>query len=196
MVEKIEKEYGRIPIELIEAGPELVRTRKVEENIDELAENIRRVGLIHPIRVYPKEGKYMLVAGQRRLMACKRLKWKEIPATIMSEPADPIDALKVSISENLPLLRRDLVREDEIDACDRLYMKYGTYKAVAETLGVKPGWVRERVAIKSLEEEAPKVAKEVKKKKRARAKGRWVDYGLKAVEAASCLTAPLTKKRR
>ena len=49
-------------------------------SIEELAQNIAIVGLLHPV-VVTVDGK--LLAGARRLAAIKHLGWKEVPVTIM-----------------------------------------------------------------------------------------------------------------
>lgn len=80
------------------------RIREDYGNIKELAEDIEKNGLINPITVAPVNGRYQLVAGARRLKACKSLgieevEVKEVPLKCYEE------ALKVEISENE--LRKD-----------------------------------------------------------------------------------------
>ena len=138
-----EEKYEKIPVNLIEVGTEQARLRKVDKNLDNLAENIKRLGLINPITVFPMEGKYVLIEGQRRLLAVKKLGWKEITAKIISKIEDPIFAKAYSFSENF--LREDLVRKDVIDACTAFYKRYGSMKAVAEELGLPYHRVRKYV---------------------------------------------------
>ena len=47
-----------------------------------LADNIRDIGLLHPISISADGA---LLAGQRRLEACKLLGWTEIPVTVVEE---------------------------------------------------------------------------------------------------------------
>jgi hypothetical protein len=68
---------GQIPISQIVIGE---RHRRHLGNIDALAANIGELGLLHPV-VVRRDG--LLVAGERRLEACKRLGWKSIPATVV-----------------------------------------------------------------------------------------------------------------
>ena len=58
------------------------RFRKDLGDIDSLAESINRYGLFHPIVITP-EGQ--LMAGYRRLKACKRLGWSTIAVTVIRE---------------------------------------------------------------------------------------------------------------
>jgi len=56
------------------------RFRKDLGDIDALARSINEVGLLHPIVITP-DGE--LLAGQRRLEACKKLGWEEVPVRII-----------------------------------------------------------------------------------------------------------------
>jgi len=56
------------------------RFRRDLGDIDALARSINEVGLLHPIVITP-DGE--LLAGQRRLEACKQLKWDKIPVRII-----------------------------------------------------------------------------------------------------------------
>jgi len=196
MEEKVkEEEYELVRVDLIEAGPELVRTRKVEEGIELLAENIKRVGLIHPLKVYRKEGKYRLLAGQRRLMAIKRLGWEKVPVTITSEPKDPIEGFKISVSENLSSLRYDLTKQDLVDAVERLFLRYDSVDAVAEELGIRRDEISDVLGLIRLEKEAPKVAEEVKKKKIDEPDIKWIDYGKITVDASRCADGTVDEQK-
>jgi ParB family transcriptional regulator, chromosome partitioning protein len=68
---------GQVPIYKIVIGQ---RHRRQLGNIDALAANIGELGLLHPV-VVRRDG--LLVAGERRLEACKRLGWRSIPATVV-----------------------------------------------------------------------------------------------------------------
>jgi ParB-like chromosome segregation protein Spo0J len=57
------------------------RFRKDLGNLDALVESIREVGLLHPV-VVDDHGN--LIAGERRLGACVRLGWRDVPATIVN----------------------------------------------------------------------------------------------------------------
>ena len=86
------------------------RHRRDLGDIGALAENIKSIGLLHPIVVTPT--KY-LIAGARRLQACSRLGWKEIPVTIV----DLGEIVKGEFAENAH--RKDLL-PTEIDAIRRV----------------------------------------------------------------------------
>jgi N6-adenosine-specific RNA methylase IME4 len=76
------------------------RYRKDLGDVRLLANSIAEVGLLHPVVVTP-EGR--LIAGQRRLEACRKLGWTEIPATVV----DLFQAARGEAHENL--VRKDLL---------------------------------------------------------------------------------------
>lgn len=130
------KEVKEIPLEDLQIGRGQVRLRQVSKEIDELADSIRKVGLLEPIVVCETEtpGKFEIITGQRRFMAHQDLKADKIMAAILDEMVDEPMAKVLSVTENL--VRRDLNSRDLIDACTYLYRKYGTMKAVAEETGL------------------------------------------------------------
>ena len=76
------------------------RIRKEINGIDELAEDIRKNGLICPIAVMPlASGEYQLLAGLRRLEAIKMLGMRDIECNVLN-PVDAETELKIEISEN------------------------------------------------------------------------------------------------
>ncbi|MGD1061725.1 MAG: MT-A70 family methyltransferase [Terracidiphilus sp.] len=76
------------------------RYRKELGDLRALADSIAEVGLLHPVVVTP-EGR--LIAGQRRLQACRQLGWTEIPVTIV----DLLQAARGEAHENF--VRKDLL---------------------------------------------------------------------------------------
>jgi ParB family chromosome partitioning protein len=129
------KKLVEISLDDLKVGKGQVRTKAVQEGIDELAESIRVVGLLEPIVVCEseKKGKYEILAGQRRFLACKQLGMKMIDAVVRQRP-DETRAKALSLTENL--MRRDITQKEKIDACTELYKKYGTIKAVIEETGL------------------------------------------------------------
>jgi len=75
------------------------RIRKEITKIDELAEDIKRNGLLNPVTVMTVDGGYQLLAGLRRLKSAQMLGWTEIAVSVVS-PADAEAALMIEISEN------------------------------------------------------------------------------------------------
>jgi len=61
------------------------RFRRDVGDIDGLAQSIRDLGLLHPI-IIRSDGR--LLAGLRRLLACRQLGWREIPVSVREKPHD------------------------------------------------------------------------------------------------------------
>src|SRR5581483_5313769 len=76
------------------------RYRKDLGDLRGLVESIAEVGLLHPVVVTP-EGR--LIAGQRRLEACRQLGWTEVPVTVV----DLLQAASGEAHENF--IRKDLL---------------------------------------------------------------------------------------
>ncbi|WP_085101890.1 ParB/RepB/Spo0J family partition protein [Mycobacterium paraense] len=171
-----EKKLTRIPLESLVIGRGQVRVTDVSRKIDELAHSIRVQGLLEPIVVCPspdQEGKYEVLAGQRRMLACEKLGWTEIDAVVQDAPADDSVAKAISLTENL--LRLDPARADKIDACTDLYRKYGSIKDVVARTGLPASEVREYVLFDRL---APELQEMVRS-------GVGVQVALRAQDAAS-----------
>lgn len=128
-----ERNFTRIPIAKIEAGPSQARTRKTDKEIDELAESMTKWGLIHPIRVYQENDKYFVLAGQRRLLAAKQLEWTEIDAEIVDKPPS-LEAKGVSFSETL--VRTDLPDPDIAEVILLFHHTYGKIDLMCKEIGV------------------------------------------------------------
>jgi ParB family chromosome partitioning protein len=125
-----------VSVDKLVIGESQVRVRQVDSGLDELADSIRRHGLLEPIVVCPtgSKGYYEVVMGQRRLLAHRKLGRSTILAAVIDEPVDEPTAKALSLTENL--IRRDLDSKDVIDACTTLYKKYGSARAVAEETGL------------------------------------------------------------
>src|SRR5215831_2363684 len=85
------------------------RFRKNLGDINSLATSIEEVGLLHPI-VVRADGR--LIAGERRLAACKKLNWKSVPVTVL----DLNEVIRGEFAENAH--RKDFL-PSEIDAIRR-----------------------------------------------------------------------------
>ena len=92
---------------------ELSRIRKDTGDIAALENSIRRVGLLNPIVI---DEKNRLVAGYRRLTACRNLGWQEIEVTIVNFDGDVLKMLEAEADENL--FRKDFT-PDEIIAIEK-----------------------------------------------------------------------------
>lgn len=117
-----------------------VRRREITVDLDELANSLDRYGLQQPIVVAPKGDRFEVLVGQRRYLAAKQLGWDHIPALLLSQPLDRIEATIFSFSENIQ--RHDLSGRDKAAACQYLLAELGSVSAVAEQTGVSAQTVR------------------------------------------------------
>ncbi len=110
---------NKISISDLSRNPYQPRQNFKEEKLEELANSIRKNGLIQPIAVRPskqKSGKYEIVAGERRWLAAQRAGLHEIPVTILD--LSDVESLEVAIVENIQ--RDDLNPIEEAKGYKRL----------------------------------------------------------------------------
>lgn len=119
-----------------------------DTNLDDLANSIKEKGLLNPIIVMKRQdGKYDLIAGQRRFLACKKLGWKTIPA-IIRDKLDDTDATIISLVENVH--RADMNPVDKARAYQKIYEKYKDYNRVAKETGVSISTIKKYLALLNL----------------------------------------------
>jgi ParB family transcriptional regulator, chromosome partitioning protein len=106
-----------LSIDLIDRNPFQTRSQFDEAALQELATSIAATGVVQPILVRPiAEGRYQLIAGERRLMASRKAGKATIPAVV--RPASDEQAMEMTIIENLQ--RADLNPMEQARAFDRL----------------------------------------------------------------------------
>lgn len=71
-----------------------------EEKLEELMQSIKEKGIIQPVLVRKLEGRYELIAGERRWRAAKGLNLAEIPAIVKKE-IDDVSSLELALIENI-----------------------------------------------------------------------------------------------
>lgn len=71
-----------IDVDSIHPNPFQPRKNFQKNALLQLAESMKEVGIIQPVLVYKKDGKYFLVVGERRWRAAQLLKWEKIPAMV------------------------------------------------------------------------------------------------------------------
>ncbi len=126
---------NEINIELIEANPNQPRREFDEETLQELADSIAEIGIIQPITLRKlNNGKYQIVAGERRWRASMRANLKTIPAYIIS--VDEEKLMEMALVENIQ--RQDLNPIEIALAYQQLIEQYGlTQEKLAEKVGKK-----------------------------------------------------------
>ena len=100
------------------------RSKFDETKLDELSNSIKENGVIQPIAVRPnkyEEGKYEIVAGERRWLASQRAGLNEVPVVIFK--IDDQKSLEIAILENVQ--RQDLNIIEEAKGYQRLVKEFG-----------------------------------------------------------------------
>lgn len=116
------REVSSIPISKIKTNPYQPRKFFSKNAIKELARSIREVGLLQPITLRSTASGYELVAGERRLRACKMLGMKEISAIVVPNMRE-CEAALLAMIENLQ--REDLHFLEEAEGYQSLMRQHG-----------------------------------------------------------------------
>ena len=133
-------ELREISLEEVERNPYQTRRQLKEETLNELAASIRANGVMQPIVVRPqKDGRYQLIAGERRWQASKRAGKTHIPA-LVRQVSDQ-QALEMTIIENIQ--RDDLGPLEQARAFDRLSREFALTQ---EQMAMRTGKERATVA--------------------------------------------------
>ena len=119
--------------------------------VEELAESIKNVGLLQPIIVRLNDSHSIeLVAGYRRLNACKKIGWRKITCHIVE--LDDKTAFEVSLIENV---QRQTLNPIEEGLAFRNYVNkfgWGGVSDLAEKISKSPGYVSKRIRLVELPE--------------------------------------------
>ncbi len=109
----------------IHPNPAQPRRHFAEEALAELAQSIKRHGVIQPIVVRPHDGSYQIVAGERRWRAAQKAQIHTIPAIVRD--FDNAETLEIALIENIQ--RQDLNPIEEAEAYKRLSDEFGHSQA-------------------------------------------------------------------
>ena len=126
------EEVKQLPVDDIIPSPYQPRSVFDEERIDELCQTIKTHGIIQPIVVRIRDGKYELIAGERRLRAAKKLGMTNIPAIIRE--FNDAQTASIALIENLQ--RENLTSIEEAMAYQQLIdIHHLTQESLAQRLG-------------------------------------------------------------
>lgn len=128
----VENSVSKIKVREIEPNPNQPRRQFEEGALAELAESIRRNGVITPIALRKTQGGYQIIAGERRWRASRLAGLEEIPALVIE--ADDGLAFELALIENLQ--REDLNPLEEAEGYKELLERFDlTQEEVAERVG-------------------------------------------------------------
>jgi ParB family chromosome partitioning protein len=144
-------ELREIPVDLIQRGRFQPRRDMDPVTLQELADSIRQQGVMQPVVVRPiAEGRFELIAGERRWRATQLAELDRIPAIIRDVPDDA--AIAMALIENIQ--RENLNPIEEAFALQRLQEEFGLTQAqVAEAVGKSRTTITNLLRLISLSED-------------------------------------------
>lgn len=150
----------RVALSSVEPNPFQPRREFDPAEIDSLAASLRAHGLIQPIAVRRVgEGRYQLIAGERRLRAAQQAGWTEVPAKVLE--ADDRLAAELAIVENLQ--RKDLNAVEKAISFRQYIERYGcTQEELAGRLQINRSTVANFIRLLELPEEIQRAVCEEK----------------------------------
>lgn len=148
--EETAKPFSTININLIEPNKKQPRKKFDAKKIEALSDSIREHGLIQPILITKGEnGRYTIIAGERRWRASKKAGLTEIPVIIRDYPA--IEAAQIALIENLQ--REDLNPIEEAAGYRSLIDEYSlTQEEISKRLGKSRSAIANSLRLLSLGE--------------------------------------------
>ena len=132
---------------LIDPHPD--NPRKNIGDVTDLAASIKANGLLSPLSVVPNGERYRVIAGHRRLAACKQAGTGAVPCFVLD--LDPLQQLGAMVTENCQ--REQLTVLEEADAIQGMLALGATTANVAYRLGRSADYVRDRAKAASIKTE-------------------------------------------
>lgn len=148
-----------VDIFLVDNDARQPRKKFDKEKLNELAQSIKIHGIMQPIVVYPSEGRYTIIAGERRFRAAKIAGLDKIPVII--KELDKRGILELSLIENIQ--REDLNPMEQSAALYELMMEYGlTQDEVARRVGKSRSAIANLLRLRSLPDSVKKLVESEK----------------------------------
>jgi len=137
-------EFKRVLMRDIDEPQLAARCAMDDQKLAELAESMATIGLIEPIALHERDGRYEIEAGHRRYICARKLAWVEIPALVFA---------KGELAEGAAMLAENIHREDLSAAEEAILFqqtreKYNLDEAgLCERFKVSPGYLGDRIAL-------------------------------------------------
>lgn len=135
----------KVPIDTIFPNPYQPRKNFDDAALEDLSASIAQYGVLQPLLVSPAEdGRYMLIAGERRLRASKMAKLAEVPVIISEYTSQQI--AEIALIENLQ--REDLHYLEEAEGYEKLMNQFHiTQEAMAARVGKKQSTIANKLRL-------------------------------------------------
>ena len=137
-----------IPIDQIDPNPD--QPRQVMGDLSELMASIAEKGIIEPIIVRQRAGRFQIVAGERRYQAAVQVGLRDVPIVIREVDDDEI--IEIALIENIQ--RKDLTPFEESEALQSLATRCGyTHEDMARRLGKSRTSITESLSLNNMPDE-------------------------------------------
>jgi ParB family chromosome partitioning protein len=137
-----------VPIERVDPNPD--QPRQVMGDLSELMASVAEKGIIEPLIVRQRGGRFQIVAGERRYQAAVQVGLRELPVVIRD--VDDNEIIEVALVENIQ--RKDLGPFEEAEALHSLAERCGyTHEDLAKRLGKSRTSITESLALATMPDE-------------------------------------------
>ena len=134
-----------VPIDQVDPNPN--QPRQVMGDLSELMASIAEKGIIEPIVVRQRGGRFQIVAGERRYQAAVQVGLREVPVVIRD--VDDTEIIEIALIENLQ--RKDLTPFEEAEALHGLATKcHYTHEDLAKRLGKSRTSITESLSLHAM----------------------------------------------
>ena len=150
--------FREISLDQIIPNPRQPRRDFSESDLQELQLSMQASGLLQPIAVRPrKDGRFELIAGERRFRAAGQLGWKTIPAVIRDVSDEQL--LSLALVENLQ--RADLNPIEEAEGYRQLINEFGlAHQQVAQAVGKDRSTITNALRLLALPEDVQRLVRD------------------------------------
>ncbi len=147
----------QLDITMLDRNPEQARKTFDEDSLKEMANSMKLYGVLQPLLVTKlPNGRYQIVAGERRYRAAMKANLTTVPAIIKDLPVEEIKA--ISLIENIQ--REDLNAIEAAEGIKELMTNHGlTQEAVADRIGKSRPYVTNLLRLLTLPEEVLEMVK-------------------------------------
>jgi ParB family chromosome partitioning protein len=137
-----------VAIDLLDPNPN--QPRQVMGDLSELMASVSEKGIIEPLVVRQRLGRYQIIAGERRYHAAVQVGLREVPVIIRE--VDDAEVMELALVENLQ--RKDLTAFEEAEALMQLQQKCGhTHEDLARKLGKSRTAITESLSLSAMPDE-------------------------------------------
>jgi len=143
-----------VAIDLLDPNPG--QPRQVMGDLSELMASVAEKGVIEPLIVRPRGGRFQIIAGERRYHAAVQVGLRELPIVIRD--CDDIEVMELALVENLQ--RKDLTAFEEAEALHQLAQKCRyTHEDMARKLGKSRTAITESLSLNNMPEEVRNICR-------------------------------------